>query len=328
MLPAIIGAIGSMGAATLGSVLSNKGAQKNAAEAYARQRELTFDTPLLNVAGMKQAGLSPAMLNGGSFSAASSPAQAQIIPYNIGDPSIFASIAQSLASAAASKADAENKEESNGLIASQKKSQDLENAKTENEMNAWKSTHPDYMEYPDGTRIYANDPYREDKINNFEKLHPEFVGKADFVKVFQPQSESAFNALYANSKRDADVSLWRLQKTVNEMKLGNPGVLKAMANMDVAQYNQLVKLADELESQGLLDKELIEKAKKEENVLEVDEAIKKIELQLRKEQFRSYKNTNIGSILGKFEDEGFSFSNALKLCIALIAANASLTLHN
>ena len=272
MLPAIIGAIGSMGAATLGSVLSNKGAQKNAAEAYARQRELTFDTPLLNVAGMKQAGLSPAMLNGGSFSAASSPAQAQTVPYNIGDPAIFANIAQSLASAAASKADADNKESQNDLIKEQTKTVNLENQKTKNEMDAWQSTHPNYVEYPDGTRFYQNDPDREKKIDAFEKLHPEYVGQADFVKVFQPQTESAFNALYANGKRDADVSLWKLQKTVNEMKLADPEVLKDMSRMDVAQYNQLVKLAEELESQGLLNKELIEKAKKEENVLLIDQA--------------------------------------------------------
>lgn len=77
MLPAIIGAIGSVASAVGGSLLTNHQSQKNAAQAYERQRQLTLDTPRLNVDGMRQAGLSPAMLNGGSFSAASSPAQAQ-----------------------------------------------------------------------------------------------------------------------------------------------------------------------------------------------------------------------------------------------------------
>ena len=333
MLPAIIGAIGSVASTVGGSLLSNNAARKNAEVAYERQRQLTLDTPQLNVDGMKRAGLSPAMLNGGSFSAASSPAEAQTLPYNLGDPSIFASIAQSLASAAASKADAENKESTKKLTDENAEAQKLANEKTRNEMSAWQSTHPNYVEYPDGTRFYVNDPNQEEKINQFEKLHPELAGKGEAVSVLKPQSESAYNALYANSRRDAEISMWRLQKSVNQMKLADEDTMKALAQMDKAQYNHLVAAAAELQARKLVDVATVknlqtstEKSNKEMSQIDANIAFMNFQKKLMQLDYNEKQNLGIGNLVKEFEAKGFSFATLGKLLLSLIASNVHMSL--
>lgn len=333
MLPAIIGAIGSIASAVGGSLLTNHQSQKNAAQAYDRQRQLTLDTPRLNVDGMRQAGLSPAMLNGGSFSAASSPAEAQTSPYNLGDPAIFASIAQQLASAAASKADAENKESQNKLNEENTEAQKLSNEKTRNEMAAWQSTHPNYVEYPDGTRFYVNDPNQDEKINQFEKSHPDMAGEGEPVSVLKPQSESAYNALYANSRRDAEISMWRLQKKVNDLKLTDKSVIHALSNMDKAQYNQLVKVAEELHSRKLVDDATVQnlqaatlKSNKEMSLIESNIAFQNFQKKLMQLDYNEKQNLGIGNLVKDFEAKGFSFATLGKLLLSLIASNVHMSL--
>ena len=333
MLPAIIGAIGSVASSVGGSLLSNAAARKNAEVAYERQRQLTLDTPQLNVDGMRRAGLSPAMLNGGSFSAASSPAQAQTQPYNLGDPSIFANIAQSLAAAAANNAAARNTETQNDVNEQEARRKKMENDIKENEIAAWKSTHPNYIEYPDGTRFYENDPNKDTKINEFEKNHPEYSGKGEVVAVPKPMSEVSYNAMYANSKRDAEVSLWRLQTAVNNMKLADEETMKALAGMDKAQYNQLVAAAAELQARKLVDDETIKKLKSETDLnrkriseIDVDIMLKKFEKTLMELDYNEKQNLGLGNLVKDWQKNGFTLSTLGKIMLSLIASNVNMSL--
>lgn len=254
------------------------------------------------------------------------------LPYNLGDPAIFASIAQQLASAAASKADAENKESSKKLNDENAEAQKLANQITRNNINAWKSTNPDYVEYPDGTRFYTSDPNWNDKMDKFEEDHPSFAGKADFVKMFKPESESAYNALYANSKRDAEVSMWRLQKKVNELKLADKDTMEALSKMDRAQYNQLVRAAEELQARKLVDDATVENLRASTNKInkEIDEteahiALLKIQKVLASLDLNEKKNLGLGNLVHEFETNGWSAATIGKLLLSIIASNISMS---
>lgn len=280
--------------------------QHMADQQYARQRQLTIDTPLLQKQGLENAGMSPSALGGYSGAAASiasvpsTPSQQPVykdldfdslfhsllLPSQIKQAKANADLAQSNADMAKLKVNEEKDKQDAFLKASQRS----------------------YVVDPStGQNIYTDDPNFNNFVDSFKSKYgyePTLEVENGRLSLAAVNASKVFSDLSAAiARNDADKITSKFTQTLTELKLKDRDVMTALYQLDAKQFDflseQIKKIGSDIEVNDTI--KALNKAKTRQARQEILESIARKTLlgtqnKLLNAQLDQVKNSNIGSL--------------------------------
>lgn len=277
--------------------------QHLADQAYQRQRELTVDSASLQKQGLLQAGISPAAMNGysgGTASISSGPSapsqQSEYVPFDISSAlqGILASsnIQNTKANTRKTNADA--------------KAQELENEKTQSEMNEWRNRtaqHDAYFIDDNGVQHSKTDSDFDEQVQKYRDSHngtyPDtIVTPSNVISERQALVKKTLSDIDASiARNDNDVVQSKFAKQVAMAKLADSDVMHAIYNMDLKQFESLTETINKVKSDIDVNKSVsaYNKAKTAESKQSVLESIARTAL--IKSQDKALSNSNIANMI-------------------------------
>lgn len=215
---------------------------------YERQRELTQDSPLLQKIGLQNAGISTAAMNG--YTGGTATVSASNNPTSVPEYQPMSSdFINAFLAGKSLEIEGKNAEKQRELLDKQGQllDQNIEKQKMDNEVqrntiNAYeRASSKSYFVGDDGEKHFADDPDYDAAVNSYMKNHnnelPEVVSTnplKSFEAINVPKVISDVRTqIRANEFYKVH---YDLMQSVEQMKLDNPRIKSALANMDRAQY--------------------------------------------------------------------------------------------
>ena len=291
---------------------------------YERQKELTQLSPQLQKQGLQLAGISTAAMNGysggtASVAASNTPSSSlsEYVPLDV----------NSLLNAMITDSQIDSMKANTSKTNEEAESLRIENEKKRDEMHAWEhATTSSYYEDEQGNKHFVTDKdfgeWSKDYVNTHGKL-------PDLVKIQGFKSENASKVMSSLSNFQtliAQSGMYQAQaklaQKVAELKLADSSVMKAIYNMDVAQYNQLMATIDKANSDidvnGTI-KELNEAKTKSEKQSVLESVARTA---LLKTQEKSIKNSSVNNLIDSLGSDKSTTDNLItvgKIVLSLIA---------
>lgn len=345
----VLGDIGkTLAAPVLGGITSAVNANQNRKEnernrawqekmsniAFARQRDLTMQSPMLQKQGLEMAGISPAAMNGytgGTAQVSTGTPAPTSLPetFNFDPASLLVGpqLEQLKASSDKTKADAK-------LADEQAEAQKLANNKERNYQQSWMdATTENYIVDDKGNKLFASSPdfakYVDDYFNTHGEL-PEMQSKSGVL------SEDAARVQASLAKFGADIhtsDMYKVQsdlaKRVAQLKLADSSVMHAIYKLDKANYDlilkQIQKVGSDIDVNGTIQRlNAANTAKAKQDVLE---SIARASLIGTQE--KAVKNSSVNNLIDSLDSKKSFGENAAtigKIILSMIAGFSNVKL--
>lgn len=302
---------GSALQAGLSNSLNREAVESQAATNDMYQRRLMRDAPSIQAAGMREAGFSPAFINGGDISTPSSNAALnapQLSPGAFDMASLF------------------NVEKQNEVLDAQKQklleeaeAQKLANRKERADQNLYSFFSSQYK-----TDLYASPDGVIFSKDDFDKLPDD--KKMDFAPVIIPSAFSRegldLKSGFVGKQINAQNALNDYQQALYIAK-ADPELINKAAKLDAQTSDNLEKTAKLLEAQTDVQKSIKALNEAMTNKTNIEKEVLSLEKEIKSWMWSKEKETSTSGLLKKIFDEGLSFESVIKLLAAMIVKNMS-----